>query len=239
MAIFLSLPDFIRKKKLSLVEYFLIIFPVVFFIIALCINQEKFLEIDIEKQKEIDLGILFYKSLLYPFLISVLLERSIDVFSKTLREYGKQRIVLQKRQLQFNIKDLEEQLIEKSNIDCSSALEKEEKIHDLKKQLNQNEMESLKYRSETRAYTLIWAMICGLILSLCGVRILYLLTQGLGITIVSNNLFWGINSLQVFNIIDIVLSAGIIAGGSATVHEFMRVYSTLMEKTAENIGKAK
>jgi len=177
--------------------------------------------------KDVDLGGVLSQVLLYPLIISIVLERSIDVFSKTLREFEKQQIELKITMIRSEINYLKEELKEQSSSASDSTLAIQNKIKELKEKLYQYKTQRLEYKAHTRKYTMTWAMICGLILSTCGVRILDFLNQGLGINILSDNP--STPQEQFFILMDIILSAGLIAGGSASFHKIMKAIASFMD----------
>ena len=96
---------------------------------------------------------------------------------------------------------------------------KEEKLANLKQLLEQAEDDLAKYREETKAVVSRLSLLAGILISLAGVRILQSFAD---ITLEGKQ-------LSLLNTIDVLLTGGLLAGGSEGVYRLTKVYENVTD----------
>ena len=107
----------------------------------------------------------------------------------------------------------------KITLDPDELAEKKRELKIFKKQLEEAEDELGKYRDNTKAIVARLSLLAGIVISLAGVRILQSFTD---ISLVGKQ-------LSLFNAIDVLLTGGLLAGGSAGVHRLTQVYESVTD----------
>ena len=219
--------DSADSKKSFSRRKFVWLFSLSLLALVVAIAQSDLNSPQIANLQNVNLERILAQTLLYPLIISIILERSLEVFVKVFRSPGKEEISVKIQKIERDIKALE-----KSDF----SPEKGEEIEFKKADLCELLFERIEYNSQTRNFTLSIAMIFGVFLSISGVQILEFLGRGLG-GIVTENL----SGLQrvIFRAIDILLSAGLIAGGSQSFHQLMTVYNNVMDTASHNVEQSK
>lgn len=188
-------------------------------------------------------------------LVSLFLERALEVFINTWRrpreeEYdneiqNNQRVIAEKKQLretkieqpqgivtatetvsgdpQRVTKEVAVQSMPAETTTLTDALEKE------LARLTENEQARSAYKATTRKIALWTALVFGLLISGVGVRSLDSLVQP-----VQGSVYSGIQSL-VFRCLDVLLTGGLIAGGSDGIHKITQLFSTYFEETRNGL----
>lgn len=152
------------------------------------------------------------------FVVSLLLERSLEVFVTAWRgphtaeldlTVGKQRNQL-------------EEIKKVAANDATAAAAA----------LAQAEEERTNYKSDTQRAALWSGLTFGLLVSAVGVRSLQALVDGAALSKASH--------LQVvgFHLMDALLTGGLIAGGSEGIHKITQVFTNYMESSAKRIKDA-
>ncbi|MFN6562929.1 MAG: hypothetical protein RMY28_024490 [Nostoc sp. ChiSLP01] len=193
------------------------------------------------------------QQLTLPLFISLLLERSLEVFITTWRspfieeldiEIQRQKIIvdeklkLAKQNQQSNITDfksnrssilppegmsLEQQIIQ-------NFIQSQEEVLLVAKpeldDLNTKERQRAAYKADTRTIALWTSLLVGLLISAIGVRSIEPL-----VIIDSNNQI----QLVIFRSLDALLTGGLIAGGSEGIHKIIQVFINFMEATSQQI----
>jgi hypothetical protein len=87
-----------------------------------------------------------------------------------------------------------------------------------------------EYSSITKRYALWSSFIMGLVISLVGIRTL--------ITLVTPESYAALSVLQknLFTMVDVLVTGGLIAGGSDGIHKILQTFLDLMDKTSRNIN---
>ncbi|MCP4632175.1 MAG: hypothetical protein GY855_04560 [candidate division Zixibacteria bacterium] len=142
------------------------------------------------------------------FIVALLMERALDVFLSTWRAEKGDNQERQIRDHRDKIKEHKETKTDSSEVEAK---------------LQKTIEERAKHRHETRLYALWAGLFFGLIISAVGIRSLGSMVD---IRTIANS-----TQLTLFNIIDVVLTGGIIAGGSDGIHKMMEVYLAFMETT--------
>ncbi|MDZ8107503.1 MAG: hypothetical protein RM338_18045 [Nostoc sp. DedQUE12a] len=193
------------------------------------------------------------QQLTLPLFISLLLERSLEVFITTWRspfieeldiEIQRQKILvdeklkLAKQNQQSNIADfksnrasilppegmsLEQQIIQ-------NFIQSQKEVLLVAKpeldDLNTKERQRAAYKADTRTIALWTSLLVGLLISAIGVRSIEPL-----VIIDSNNQI----QLVIFRSLDALLTGGLIAGGSEGIHKIIQVFINFMEVTSQQI----
>jgi hypothetical protein len=147
------------------------------------------------------------------FIIALLLERSLEVFITTWR--GPKAA-----ELDVDIKNIEEEISALPTASQSLT----QKQNDLKaKKITREE-----YRMATQRVALWTALIIGLMVSAVGIRALQSLIEP-----IINGKTEGMNVF--FQMIDVFLTGGVVAGGSEGIHKLAKVYNTFMDTTAKKV----
>jgi len=182
-------------------------------------------------------------------LVSLFLERSLEVFISTWRHpreeeidndiQNNERVFAEKKTLREKkieqpqiVTTKVEQEISKEptklttetaveNIPANTAKLTDELDEEMAK-LSENKQKRSQYKSQTRKIALWTALFFSLLISAAGVRSLDGLVQSTGL-----------NSIQqiVFRCLDTLLTGGLIAGGSDGIHKVTQVFTTYFEET--------
>lgn len=152
------------------------------------------------------------------FFTILIVERSLEVFVTTWRgvesAYLKQKIVeLQPVSASDSTSDL--------TSDLTSKARDNEELNNVKEEL-------ARYKAKTSKLSLWTGLLIGILTSFVGIRILETFID------VSAS---DINEIQLraFRILDIILTGGLIAGGSKGFHQIMSIYEEFMEATTRKI----
>jgi uncharacterized membrane protein YwzB len=140
------------------------------------------------------------------FVIALFLERAMDVFLTTWR-------APQSEQLSMEIKYLQENL--KPNPNDKEFL----------RQKREKETALAQFKRTTRTISMWTGFILGMIVALAGIRALF--------PLVDARAFRGIPALQqsLFRLLDVLITGGLLAGGSDGIHKLAEVYRAFMEST--------
>ena len=160
----------------------------------------------------------FIIGLLTPlFVISLFLERAQEVFIKTWRGMGREKIVLDKN-LASRERDLAVANKDLLGVQTASA------------KFDQAEKNLSDYKSQTRRIAFLGGTSAGFFIALVGVRVLEPLTdiKLAGANDLQQGLFYGI---------DIILTAGLLGGGSEGVHKVLTVITDFLDQTRGKIKK--
>jgi hypothetical protein len=162
-------------------------------------------------------------------MIALFLERALEVFITTWRGPGSS----EKEQDIEKAKDAAEKIL--AEIEKSVGLSQME-IDAKKVQYNQALLEQQNaegvqciYKSQTKRIALWSSLIFGLAVSVVGVRSLEPLTNP--------EMFKSITDFQraAFHVVDVLLTGGLIAGGSEGIHKITAIFTEFFEKTRSNI----
>jgi len=153
------------------------------------------------------------------FIIALFLERALDVFLTTWRAGHSEELDSKIKEHEQRIKDLESKAPTKKN----------EAVDKLKQALEQLKQEKLKYRTKTRNIAMWSALFCGILISAVGIRTLQ------SFVLLSENV--SDFQLGLFHFLDVLLTGGLIAGGSDSVHKLTELYRNFVEQTTEKTKK--
>jgi len=171
----------------------------------------------------------FLQLLIYLFLIALFVEQTLEIIVNILRDTDKDKLEEEKKKFKDEIDELKnkidelkketsitEQTIEKSGINIhepkvqSNKLELDKKEEEFK--LDKKDKQLKSYKNQTRQMTLVLGLYFGLIISALGIRVLGTITP-----LNDNN--WDVH---IFNLLDILLTGSVIAGGSEGIHKIIR-----------------
>lgn len=110
-------------------------------------------------------------------------------------------------------------LVQPVTLSAEELALKEEKLAKLKQLLGQAEDDLAKYREETKAVVSRLSLLAGILISLAGVRILQSFAD---ITLEGKQ-------LSLLNTIDVLLTGGLLAGGSEGVYRLTKVYEDVTD----------
>ncbi len=189
-------------------------------------------------------------------LVSLFLERALEVFINTWRRpreeeldneiQNNERVIDEKRKLR-EVKIEQPQTILKTTAAAVSRdakrLTKEEAVEAIPEgtdeltvelnlelaKLTTNQQLRSAYKSQTRKIALWTALFVGLLVSGVGIRSLDSLIQP-----VQSSMYSGIQSLM-FRCLDVLLTGGLIAGGSDGIHKITQLFTTFFEENRDRL----
>ena len=153
------------------------------------------------------------KMLGYLFVISLIMERAIEVFLSTWRGG------------EADLKDLEIQKLTGQLNELTDANEETGKIDKIRSDLESLKKERTEYRIKSRAIALWTGLIFGIIVAGIGIHTLGALVD------MEKVVYYP--QLIALRTIDIVLTGSMLAGGSEAINKIMKVYTTFMQTTVD------
>jgi hypothetical protein len=149
------------------------------------------------------------------FVVSLLLERSLEVFVTTWRGPGTADLDLKVGKRRNELEEIKK--VPGGNVADAAA------------NLARAEEERTKYKSDTQRGALWTGLTFGLLVSAVGVRSLQTLVDGATLSKASHVQVIG------FHLMDVLLTGGLIAGGSEGIHKITQVFTNYMEISAKRI----
>ncbi len=189
-------------------------------------------------------------------LVSLFLERALEVFINTWRGpreeqlnneiANNERVIDEKSKLREAKIEQPQGLVQTTETEVSRAprrvvkevavkpipAETEELTDELRdelEKLRKNQQERSRYKSETRKIALWTALVVGLLVSGVGLRSLDTLVQP-----VQGSMYSGVQSL-VLRCLDVLLTGGLIAGGSDGIHKITQLFTTFFEENRDRL----
>jgi len=153
-------------------------------------------------------------------LVALFLERALEVFVTTWRGPGAAELDRQVRQCADQKAQLEQrpeaqrEALQSARDAAMAALE-------------HAEQEKSQYKSQTQRIALWSGLTLGLLISAAGLRTLQALVDPEALSRLPKT------QVVVFHLVDVLLTGGLIAGGSEGIHKLTQVYSNFMEATAQ------
>ena len=189
-------------------------------------------------------------------LISLFLERALEVFINTWRGPEEERL---NNEIQSNERVIADKIrLRQAKIDQPQAIatakrtavdggskpvaaqvsieamltntdELTEELHQELENLKEFQNERSRYKSQTRKLALWTALFVGLVVSGVGVRSLDTLVQP-----VQGSLYSGIQTVML-RCLDVILTGGLIAGGSDGIHKVTQLFTTFFEENRDRL----
>jgi len=152
-------------------------------------------------------------------VVSLFLERALDVYLTTGRASESEKMEDEIQRLTQVITDL------KAFVPLPPA--KEQEMNVAAAELKKVKEDKADYRAGTRNLALWLGLVFGLLISAVGLRTLQSLAESESLEALSK---WQLNS---FRIVDVLLTGGLIAGGSEGIHKITEVYRSFMDRASE------
>ncbi len=195
--------------------------------------------------------------LTFLFLVSLFLERALEVFITTWRRPGEEEVDNEIIHCRRRIAEIKEQIRKKGNqLQTVATTTASEDAHgdeertsvvqtprdtsalmgELDKELTRLkalDLERGRYKSITRKMALWMALVVGVLLSGVGIRSLETFVN-LRDLAGQPPIFYG-GQLFIFRSLDTLLTGGLIAGGSEGIHKLTQVFTTFLEETRNQI----
>lgn len=146
------------------------------------------------------------------FLVALLAERALEIFVGTWRSPGMNQLELVVQTVEHRLARLRTQ----SRPHPRALRDATAELEDAKRQQRQ-------YRCVTRQIALWVGLTLGLLVSGVGLRALETLIDPNG---------WSASQASAFRLVDVVLTSGVIAGGSEGIHRIATVFDNFMSATA-------
>jgi len=148
------------------------------------------------------------------FLIALILERSLEVFITTWRAEESDKLDLEIQNLKDKVSQLESKNATSDELDP------------LRDNLKKTIYVQTNYRSQTQRIALYTGLAVGIAVATAGIRMLHLLVDPNTLSTFSEG------QMGFFRVADIILTGGLIAGGSDGIHKIANVYDNFMNSTA-------
>jgi hypothetical protein len=126
------------------------------------------------------------------------------------------------------------------------TVKRENELQTMKQALAQNPTEStlqepvktktdwlVEYKCETQAIALRSGLVLGILIAAAGVRSFDTFVTGSVVT--NSTSFWPNIQTGTFNVLDVLVSGGIIGGGSNAIHKMMNVITEFFDATAKKV----
>jgi hypothetical protein len=146
------------------------------------------------------------------FVIALFIERALEVFVSAWRDLGRSG-------LEEDVKVAEESIkAAKEKKDSAAQARAETDLQTARKEVS-------KYKRTTGRYSFLGGVSAGILISCIGIRVLNPLVDW------DTEMVGGQQTF--FNIIDIIITGGLLGGGSDGIHKIMNVILGFLEKTSE------
>jgi len=160
------------------------------------------------------------------FLAALFAERALEVFITTWRGPGA-------ADREKSHKQLESRIAEYKTMSADTLRDNNIDLHAERDKLDAADREVSIYKSQTKRIALWCSLILGLAISVVGVRTLEMLVDAkvMGELMISRP-----NQVAVFRLVDVLLTGGLIGGGSEGVHKVAQIFTDFMDKTRQRIN---
>jgi len=146
----------------------------------------------------------------YIFLISLFVERAIEIFLSAWRSEGADK-------LDLSITQKTEELEEEQNQDSK---------RNIKQELKKLKEKRMNYSAKSRIQALWIGLVISALIASVGIRILGTIVDITRMPAVQKSLFTGV---------DILLTSAVLAGGSDAINKLMKIYNSFMTTTNNKI----
>ena len=152
------------------------------------------------------------------FVVTLFVERAQEVILTNWRAYGSEALDLAL-------------VSQEKVIEGLSAGQDAEALHLARQRLDELRHEKLRYRARTRIYALRIGVIMGLGVSMAGLRTLGALMPAEALL--------GLGQAQqiIFHTMDVIITGGVIAGGSDGIHKMAEWYRVAMESRSRSLRR--
>jgi hypothetical protein len=157
--------------------------------------------------------------LLSLMLVSLFLERTIEVFITIWRGP-------QSRQLENDVRSRQ---VRMNQLSKSTSVDREGDMAQMSQELEAASQASVQLKSSTRGWALWAGLALGIAISLAGVRTLNPLITPDSYALLSAS------QKNFFDLVDVLITAGLISGGSNGLHSILQVFIDLAENTSAKI----
>ncbi|MGZ3940047.1 MAG: hypothetical protein ACXVBK_14855 [Flavisolibacter sp.] len=177
-------------------------------------------------------------------VVALFLERGVEVFVAAWRDpeaedirAGRLSINKEIEQLKKDKQDVEAAISELKQ--AGKDVQKEElarkdiidSINQKELEICENEKQEIVYGSGTKRFALYFALGAGLLISAVGIRVLGTLVD------ISNEQAMTGDQRIAFQIVDIALTGGLLAGGSEAFHRLAALYNTFLDASIKKVDK--
>jgi len=152
---------------------------------------------------------------------ALVLERSLEVFVKTIRgpEMDRQNLEMQwQKEEVARLKKLE-----------GDPKDKERELNAAMGQLKQMKRDLIAYKCRTQQMVLWLGTVLGMLISAVGIRTLQALLEPGALASLSGA------QVGAFHVVDVLITGGLLAGGSEGIHKVAQVFTNFMETSAESV----
>lgn len=148
------------------------------------------------------------------FLVSLVLERAIEVFVSTWRRPDAESLALSIRRARKRLQE---------------ARKRGQGVEEAETALRPLEAQEQQYRTGTRIFAIRIAFLFGIAVSVVGVRALE--------SVLMPGSLSNLDPTQkaLFNIVDVVMTGGVIAGGSDAIHKILRLFTVFMDASTKRV----
>ena len=153
-------------------------------------------------------------------MIALFMERALEVFITTWRGPDA-------AQLELTLKKSKEKILKLEQTSKARDEKSQGKLEAERALLEKARVNRAKYKSQTQRLALWTSLIFGLLISAIGFRALQTIVEPTAWSAITGN------QKMTFNLVDILITGGLIAGGSDGIHKVMQVYSTFMDTSNE------
>lgn len=153
------------------------------------------------------------------FIIAVFLERTLEVFISVWREAGRNEREIARTTARENLR----KVMETHAITGNQIRPFQEKLQEAENTLN-------RYQNSTRRYSMLFLFFAGIAVSLVGIRSIDPLVADVP-ACTAEEICW-------FAIADVIVTAGLIAGGSEGIHRLMMVVIDFLDATRLRLGQS-
>lgn len=163
---------------------------------------------------------------------ALLLERVLEVFVSAFRSRGEKEKAYEVEKALVALKEQEQGIAKMTGkkADTGELVEMQEKRARMQARLTTHEREWMAYKAGTQAFTIRISLVISLIISLVGMRTLPVFFTEASLL--------GLDPWHrlLFDWVDVMVTAGVIAGGSEGIHALASVYKSATSRTVRQLN---